>query len=76
MLGEMHNRSIPVGMGTDDHNPYRVPVNSTDALETVRDAGYTQVSVFLGRVRTDLPIEQVRSSLKITLLAAEFSDRL
>ena len=76
MLREMQKRNIPVVIGADAHDPYRIAKNFTDALDMLSDAGYTHVSMFLDRVRADLPIEQVRSSLKITAHAAESSNRL
>ena len=76
MLREMQKRNIPVVIGADAHDPYRIAQNFTDALDMLSDAGYTHVSMFLDRVRADLPIEQVRSSLKITARAAESSNRL
>lgn len=64
MLTEMKKRNIPVVMGADAHDPHRVAANFVDALDMLSSAGYTQVSMFLNRVREDLPITQVRDSLK------------
>ena len=76
MLREMQQRNIPVVIGADAHDPYRIAKNFTDALDMLIDAGYTHVSMFLDRVRADLPIEQVRRSLKTTAHAAKSSNRL
>jgi histidinol-phosphatase (PHP family) len=64
MLEEMQNRNIPVVIGADAHDPHRVGANFMEALDMLSSAGYTCVSMFLDREREDLPIDQVRKSLK------------
>ena len=63
MLSEMGQRGIPVVIGADAHDPYRVAANFEDALDALTTAGYSQVSFFLNRQRQDLPIDQVLDSL-------------
>lgn len=63
MLGEMQQRGIPVVIGADAHDPHRVSANFEDALESLGDAGYSQVSFFLNRQRQDHPIDRVLNSL-------------
>ena len=63
MLGEMHERGIPVVMGADAHDPHRVSANFENALEALGNAGYARVSFFLNRQRQDHPIDRVLDSL-------------
>ena len=63
MLGEMHERGIPVVMGADAHDPHRVSANFEDALDVLSEVGYTTVNIFLDRQRQEIPIDRVRASL-------------
>jgi histidinol-phosphatase (PHP family) len=63
MLAEMQQRGIPVVLGSDSHDPFRVAANFEDALDLLEDAGYTHVSFFLNRERQEVSIENGRSSL-------------
>ncbi len=64
--GEMRARGIPVVLGADAHDPYRVGANYPDALDLLEAAGYTQISFFLNRKRRDVAISAVRESLAVT----------
>jgi histidinol-phosphatase (PHP family) len=69
MLGEMHQRNIPVVLGADAHNPRRVAANFEEALDHLSEIGYNHTSIFLDRQRRDIPIAQTRSELLKTELA-------
>ena len=57
MLAEMARRGIPVVIGADAHDPGRVADGFVDALDMLRETGYSEVSLFLNRRRQDLPID-------------------
>ncbi len=63
MLRLMHARGIPVVIGADAHSTDRVGDHFLEALQILEDAGYSEVSIFLGRKRQALPIAAVKSSL-------------
>ena len=63
-LEEMRQRRIPVVIGADAHDPPRVAVNSEDALDALNSVGYTEISMFLNRVRLDISIDLARDSLR------------
>ncbi len=63
MLTLMKQRNIPVVIGSDSHDPYRVGEDFDEALSSLEQAGYDKVSVFRNRQRSDLSIEAVRESL-------------
>lgn len=63
ILVEMHKRDIPVVVGADAHKPERVGDRFRDALEILRDIGYTDTSFFLNRERQDHPIDDVLSTI-------------
>ncbi len=65
ILAEMRARGIPVVLGGDAHDAYRVGANYLDALDLLEAAGYTQISMFLERKRRDLDISVVRESLRV-----------
>jgi histidinol-phosphatase (PHP family) len=73
MLRMMRERGIPVVIGSDSHRPNRVADNFVSALETLQNAGYTEVNVFQNRKRTSLPIATV---LPQVLAAAQQPDEL
>ena len=64
ILEEMRQRRIPVVMGADAHDPPRVAANFEDALDALNSVGYTEVSLFLNRVRLDISIDLARDSLR------------
>ena len=59
MLAEMALREIPVVIGSDSHDAYRVGAAFEEALDNLRDAGYDRVSYFLNRKRYELAISEV-----------------
>ncbi len=59
MLAEMALREIPVVLGSDSHDAYRVGAAFEAALDNLRDAGYQRVSYFLNRERQELAISEV-----------------
>ncbi len=63
MLGEMHERGIPVVVGADAHDPHRVSANFEDALDVLSEVGYTSVNIFLDRQRREIPIDRAQASL-------------
>jgi histidinol-phosphatase (PHP family) len=64
ILQEMQQRGIPVVVGADAHEPKRVAANYEDALDLLKEVGYTHVSLFLNRQRQDIDIDLARASLK------------
>ena len=64
ILSEMHRRNIPVVIGSDAHTPDRVGADFELALDTLKEVGYSNVSIFLDRRRTDLEIDLVCDSMK------------
>ena len=67
MLALMAERRIPVVIGSDSHTPSRVADQFTVALDHLSSAGYDSVSLFRERKRIDLPISQVRASLRASV---------
>lgn len=65
MLQEMRQRNIPVVVGADAHDPKRVAANYEEALDLLKEVGYTHVSLFLNRERQDIDIDLARASLKV-----------
>ncbi len=64
MLKEMRARNIPVVLGSDSHTPRRVAEDFDKACDFLTDAGYTEVSYFIGRKRQTLGIAEAKASLK------------
>ena len=64
MLVEMRFRRIPVVLGADAHEPWRVADNFELAFDLLSDCGYTHVSHFLRRQRHDVPISAARRTLR------------
>ena len=64
MLGAMREREIPVVVGADAHTPQRVADRFLEAYGLLSEAGYTEVSYYLGRERKTLPIAVARRSLE------------
>ena len=65
ILRLMHARGIPVVIGADAHRPTRVADGYADALRTLHDAGYREVSFFLDRRRQSVPIAAALASLAV-----------
>ena len=63
ILREMHARGIPVVLGADAHQPHRVGDLYPEALRTLEEAGYRQVSFFLSRQRQTVSIAEAKASL-------------
>lgn len=63
MLVQMRQRSIPVTIGADAHQPERVADGYEQALELLESCGYTHVSIFLNRERQEIAIQDVLVSL-------------
>lgn len=63
MLTRMNARGIPVVIGADAHRPDRVGDHFVEALQTLRAAGYREVSFFLDRQRQSVSIESALASL-------------
>lgn len=73
MLRMMHERGIPVVIGSDSHRPGRVAENFVLGLQMLQKVGYTEVGVFKNRQRTVLPIATVMPQV---LAAAQQPDEL
>jgi histidinol-phosphatase (PHP family) len=65
MLRAMRERGIPVVVGADAHVPERVGDRYPEAYRLLAEAGYSQVSYFLGRERLELPLDRARASLEL-----------
>ena len=63
MLRMMRQRNIPVVLGSDAHVPERVADHFEQALELLRQVGYTHVSYFLDRKRREIEIDAALGSL-------------
>jgi len=63
ILTEMRERSIPVVVGSDAHEPGRVAADFEQAFTTLQEVGYTHTSYFLERRRIDIPLDQAIASL-------------
>ena len=59
ILEEMAQRDIPVVLGSDSHDAYRVGADFDKALHNLQSAGYDTVSFFIDRARQALPIDEV-----------------
>lgn len=64
ILQEMRRRGIPVVVGADAHEPKRVAANFEEALDLLKEIGYTHVTIFLNRERQDIEIETARATLR------------
>jgi histidinol-phosphatase (PHP family) len=65
ILAEMRQRGIPVVVGADAHTPNRVADYYEEALDTLAEVGYSQVSIFLNRQRHNLDLAAARRSLRL-----------
>lgn len=63
ILAEMHQRNIPVVLGSDAHSPSRVAAEFEDALETLADVGYTEITNFQQRQPHQIEIQAALNSL-------------
>ncbi len=59
ILAEMAKRDIPVVLGSDSHDPWRVAADFDKALDKLLSGGYQRVSYFLDRQRHELNITEV-----------------
>ena len=59
ILQEMAARAIPVVLGSDSHDAWRVGADFDRALGQLKDVGYETVSFFLERHRHELNISEV-----------------
>jgi histidinol-phosphatase (PHP family) len=64
-LALMQQRGIPVVIGADAHVPERVGEGYFAALNSLRDAGYHEVSFFIDRKRQSVPIQDALDSLVV-----------
>jgi histidinol-phosphatase (PHP family) len=64
MLAAMHERGIPVVVGSDSHTPERVAADFEQAFDLLAAAGYTHVSMFHHRQRQDILLSAARASLQ------------
>lgn len=64
MLEEMQKRNIPVVIGSDAHDPFRVADAFAEALDILSAAGYSHTHIVLDRKRQMLPIFAARESLQ------------
>ncbi len=63
MLREIATRDIPITLGSDAHEPGRVADGFETALDLLEQSGFSHVSYFCERKRTEIPIRIARSSL-------------
>lgn len=63
MLAEIREREIPIVIGADAHEPARVGDRFHAALDLLSEVGFASVSVFLGRQRRAISIEDARKTL-------------
>ena len=59
ILDEMALRGIPVVLGSDAHDAWRVAADFDKALDLLLEVGYDCVSYFLDRQRYELKIAEV-----------------
>ena len=62
-LALMLERGIPVVIGADAHTPQRVGEGYAQALRTLQEVGYSEVSTFLDRKRYGVSIAKALASL-------------
>jgi histidinol-phosphatase (PHP family) len=70
MLAAMYEREIPVVIGADAHVPERVGDGYAAAFDMLESVGYSNISIFLSRRRTEIPIESARATLRATVSRA------
>lgn len=64
ILEQIHARNIPVVIGADAHKPERVGDRFEKALSLLQDIGFTHVSLFLERRRSEICIADALASLR------------
>ncbi len=64
ILGEICRRDIPVVVGGDAHKPEHVAAHFEEALELLKEIGFSHVNIFLNRKRQEIDIDAARRSLK------------
>lgn len=64
MLAMIHERGIPVVLGSDSHQPRRVGESFESGLQDLQAIGFTEVSIFENRKRKTLPLADVLASLR------------
>jgi histidinol-phosphatase (PHP family) len=64
MLVEMRQRSIPIVIGSDAHQPERVADRFLVALDLLQTCGYEHVSFYVNRTRRDIPIPTARRAFQ------------
>jgi histidinol-phosphatase (PHP family) len=63
ILTEMKQRNIPVVLGSDAHSPSRVAAEFEEALETLADVGYNEITYYLKRQPHTINIDDAINSL-------------
>ena len=63
ILAEMLERKIPVVLGSDAHSPSRVAAEFEEALETLADVGYSEITYYIEHQPHHINIEDAISSL-------------
>ena len=58
----MRERNIPVVLGADAHVPERVGDGYLTAMQTLKQAGYSEISYFIDRQRQTLAIDDALAS--------------
>jgi histidinol-phosphatase (PHP family) len=61
-LTMMCERGIPVVLGADAHVPERVGDGYLEAMQTLKEAGYSEISYFIDRQRQSLGIDDAIAS--------------
>jgi histidinol-phosphatase (PHP family) len=69
MLKMMHERGIPVVIGSDSHSPRRVAADFLHATQQLESAGYTKASYFVQRKRFEVNLTDLAASLVLPLEA-------
>lgn len=64
MLREMQTRNIPVVIGSDSHDSYRVAADFRMALKRLKDAGYSHAHFFINREMQRVLISDAAASLR------------
>ncbi len=63
LLAEMQKRNIPVVLGSDSHSPNRVSADFGQAMATLLEVGYTDVTHYINRQPQQVNIEDALKSL-------------
>jgi len=65
ILHEIRTRNIPITLGADAHQPERTGDKFVEALELLREEGFSEVNYFLERQRIPVPIDNALASLAL-----------